>query len=183
VPFGLTRRPPVADGRALDRGITLVELLVTMSLIGILGAIATWSLHTYSVGQSMKATTNDVLSEFRAVAQRATAEDRTYCVSIDSATQYSLWRYSCNPSEPTTPAAPKLVSTSYVNGNSLLKDVSFTSTSTNLAHTCRPGTLGCVFFYPRGNASGGSITVGRSGTSASRVISVVGLTGRAYQSS
>lgn len=166
-----------------DSGFTLVELMVTIALVGITGAFAVWGLLTYSRVQSMNETATSLLGEFRTVAQRATAEDRTYCLSIDTTTTYSLWRYSCNTAEPTTPGTPTKVSSFNVSGTSMLESVSFTNSNTNLAHLCGSGTLGCVFFYPRGNASDGSITIGRSGSSATKVISVVGLTGRAYQSS
>lgn len=163
--------------RRLDRGFTLIELSVVMSIVGLLGLISVWGFRQYAAAQGYRGTANAVESSMRNAAERAVSEGRAYCVSFDSPTTWSVWRYSCDPAWTDGTHSRVLVSghNKVQTSNASLGGVSF-STPTG---GCASGSLGCAYFYPRGNSSTGQITVSRPG-STGFVVKVEGLTGRVY---
>lgn len=161
-------------------GFTLIELMVTLAIAGILFAIAVPSLHAYAVTQQESATAQSVLGTFRTAEERAQAEGRTYCVSIDSSTSWSLWRYSCNAAD-STPSPATQVDTYTASGNATVGNATFPSSfSTTSGTTLTCAEIACAFFDPRGVASKGSVEVTRPNSDAVYTINVEGLTGRVY---
>jgi prepilin-type N-terminal cleavage/methylation domain-containing protein len=179
------------DARQSDAGFTLIEMMVTIIVAGILIATATMALNAYTKAQSEKGTANRVVSSLRDAAGRAQAEGRTYCVSIDSATSWTVWRYSCDSSWTGTSLqggtlTPTKVGVASRQGQASIDMTTappaFTAISAiGLASGCgTAGTGHCVYFYPRGIASAGSLTVVRSGSTKTYVVNVGGLTSRVY---
>lgn len=161
-------------------GFTMIELMVALAVAGILFAIAAPSLHAYLVTQQESSTAQSLLGTFRMAEERAQAEGRTYCVSVDSSTSWSLWRYSCNPADD-TPAPAKQVDTYTASGNATVSNATFpTSFSTTSGSTLTCGNISCAFFDPRGVASKGSVEVNRPNSNAVYTVNVEGLTGRVY---
>ena len=175
----LTRASAASD----DAGFTLIELLVTMVIAGILMAIGDMALRSYTNAQSERATAAHVVSSLRDTAEQAQSEGRTYCVSFDSSTTWSVWRYSCDPSWVSgTMHATRVGTGLKTDGNSYLAVIAFSTPDVGLATGCPAGPNACVYFYPRGVASGGALDVERAASSKAYVVNVGGLTSRVYQS-
>jgi prepilin-type N-terminal cleavage/methylation domain-containing protein len=179
------------NARQPDAGFTLIEMLVTMVVAGILIATATMALNAYTKAQSEKGTANRVVSSLRDAAGRAQAEERTYCVSFDSATSWSVWRYSCDPSWTGTSLQGLSLTATKVATTSREGTASIDMTTvppafpalTTLGVVTGCGTAGtgkCVYFYPRGIATAGQLDVIRPGTTKTYIVNVGGLTSRVY---
>lgn len=178
--------------RGSDRGFTLIEMLVTMAISSILIAAAVWALRAYSDSQSEKGTADRMISALRDTAERAQSEGRVYCVSFDPdgadpsrSVSWSVWEYSCTPWTGTSIQGDTIssseVGSGAVQGKSYISAVSFTAPSTSwFTPTCPASSLGCIYFFPRGIASSGSLTVSRSGSSKTYDVNVEGLTSRVY---
>lgn len=182
-----------ASGSRDERGFTLIEMVVTMSLAGILVAAAAWGLHSYSDAQAERGTANNVISSLRDVAQRAQAEGRAYCVSFDKdpaspadSASWSVWRYSCTPWSGTDIRGDAIssvkIDSKSAQGKALITSVSFaTAVPSGFVGGCdSTASLGCVYFFPRGVSSTGTLSVVRSGSSATYTVHLEGLTSRAY---
>ncbi len=155
-----------------DEGVTLLELMVTLSIAGILMAIATWGMRSYLLSQRESGTATDVRSVLRSAGERALSEGRTYCVRF-SATSWTVYRSDC------TVAANK------VGGPYQVRDSSITVTGVDfpppatavLGQTSAcPDADQCAYFYPRGTALPGELRVTRPGKTYT--VRVEGLTGR-----
>jgi prepilin-type N-terminal cleavage/methylation domain-containing protein len=157
----LTPRREVAM-RENDSGLTLLEVMVTITVFGILCAMAIpgWRMYERSAGQ--KGTAQQTTALLRSVAQRAIAEDTAYCARFTSSA-VALWRNTCG----TGTSLGNLVT---AQSNSSFASASFTqSDGVTVAAD--------LYFYPRGEATAGSVQVTRPSTSKVYTISVQGLSG------
>lgn len=165
--------------RCREQGFTLIEVIVAMAVFGILVSISVMGLNAYSSAQAEKGTADGLVALLRSTAQQAQSEGRTYCVSFDSSTTWSVWRYSCDPSWQSGAAhATEVSSDISAQSPAYLSTPSFTAPAVvGMATTC---PASCVYFYPRGIASSGSVQIHRRGTSKVYTVNVEGLTSRAY---
>ena len=173
----MTRALRVRGTTHREMGFTLIELLVVISILGVLGAISVGALRAYQRSQEEGGSAHGVVTTLRNAAERAQSEGRTYCVSLNSATTYSIWRYSCQSGWTSNgnTAAQVATGTAVTGSTTTLGSASF-APGVN-AGSCS-ASLGCVYFYPRGTASAGSVVVSRSGSSKTYTVKVEGLTGR-----
>lgn len=167
IPVGRRLR---ADHR--DAGATLLEVVVTLALAGILMAIATWGMRSYLVANRHTNTANDIRSALRQAGERSLSEGRTYCVYFTS-TNWAIYRSDCS------------VAANKVEGPNSVDDASITLTNVTFTPPVAPvpnqntgcTVVGkCAYFYPRGTALAGQLQVTRG--SKSYTIKVEGLTGR-----
>lgn len=165
--------------RSSDSGFTLIEMLVAMAIFSIVAVTAVMGLRSYQRSQELAGTAHGVVSALRNVAERAQSEGRTYCVRFaTSASSWSVWRYSCDSTYTTsngTPAKQVLTNQRVQGSNVVIGNASF---DPGVGVGACTGALACVYFYPRGTASNGSLQVSQG----SRVytVKVEGLTGRVY---
>lgn len=151
------------DGTSEEAGVTLVELMVTVALFGILSAIAIGGWRTYTNSSSELGTAQTAVSSLRSVAQRAVDEDTTYCVRFStSAGTATLWRTGCG------------TGTSL---GTLFKACSACQFGTASFTQSSGGTAADVSFYPRGAATPGTVTITRTSSSKSYTVTVQALTG------
>lgn len=144
---------------ARDDGFTLIEVLVTISLMGVLMAITVSGWSSWAGAREQSGTARELQSVLRETQQRAVTEGTAMCVTFAS-TSYTVWRGSC---------ASPVASRTRVQG------------PLAVGGGVRLGSAGVpagVTFNPRGTSTGGSVTVTRGGSSKVYTLQVEGFTGR-----
>jgi prepilin-type N-terminal cleavage/methylation domain-containing protein len=149
---------------ARDSGYTLIEVLVTITLMGILMAFAVSGWSTWARASEQSGTARELQTVLRSTHQRAVTEGNAMCVQFDTtAGTYTVYRGTC------VSPGPKVDGPLRTNGAAVhLAAPAFTGTT---------ATTG-VTFYARGTATPGSVQVTRNGSSKVYTLSVEGLTGR-----
>ncbi len=158
------RRPGARVERS-DAGFTLVEVIVTVSLISlVLGfAVAGWS--TYGRSREVDGTAKEIQAVLRLAQQRAVTESTSICVLFDAGqNSWKTYRGACNSSTKTA-----FGGTGRTQGNANLDSPRFSSGPILTATG--------VTFLPRGSAWPGTVKVSRP-DGESRTVTVEGLTGR-----
>ena len=152
--------------RARDEGgFTLLELIITIVLFGIMLSFAVAPYAHYRLRQQHVGTAREMVAFLRRAQVRAVSEAVTYRVDITS-----------------TGAAMFRKNGSVYQQVQTMTSASTRVTFTNAAFDASSGPGSSVYFYEKGSASKGSVTVARSGTSKVYTISVEGLTARvSYQ--
>lgn len=147
-----------------DAGVTFLELLVTMILAGVLMAIVAAPYASYRTSQQHIGSARELVGFLRRAQVRAVAEETTYRVTFAadgrSATVYRLTGSTYVAAQTVRPMSSKISYTA----PSFAQDGGGTGTS--------------VFFYKRGSAGKGSVTVTRSGSGKTYTVNVEGLTAR-----
>lgn len=155
-----------------DDGFTLLEMVVTLVVAGILMAGATMGMHAYVVSNRESGTAQEIRSALRDAQEQALSEGRTYCVYFTSTT-WTVFRSDCTVSSNETSGSLDVADRSIT-----LTSIAFPAPSPPIANenTACPTTGQCAYFYPRGTALGGSLRVTRPGKSYT--VTVEALTGR-----
>jgi prepilin-type N-terminal cleavage/methylation domain-containing protein len=149
-----------------DEGISLIEMLVTLVLFGILAAVAVGPYRTYHQVQQQKGSTRDLVEGLRGLQVRAVAEETTYR-AVFATDGKSVAMARLNPSTGT-----------YVSVGSLSPSTASISYGSPTFYQSDGSTSSTVYFYARGAATKGTVLVSRSGTSKVYTVSVEGLTAR-----
>ena len=149
-----------------DSGFTMIELLVTISLLGLMMVIAVSGWTSWAKASRQSGTARELLSVMRQAQVRAVTEGRPICVSFRVVeNDYTLYRGTCDDTAKVRVIGP-VVSDS--------KDVKLTAPS----FTGPAGSSTGVTFNARGTAWPGSVRLTRTGSSKSYTLTVEGLTGR-----
>lgn len=146
-----------------DSGFTLVELMTTMALLGILMAIAVGPWQGYQTTRQHREAARELVSVMRNAQVSAVSESVRYRVAV-AADGGSVVVYRSPVS------GTEVVKTTLRTPNS---KVSFTGAS----FTTSLGPSTSAYFYPRGSATPGRLDVVRAGR-PTYTVDVEGLTGR-----
>ena len=148
-----------------DEGVTLIEVLVTISLMGAMMAIALSGWASWGRASGQTGTARELQSVMRRTQQSAVTEGRAMCVQFDvAANQYSVFRGACSDAARTRIVGPVTVESAQV----ALSAPAFTGSTAGAGAT----------FYARGTATPGTVSVTREGSSRVWTITVERLTGR-----
>ena len=131
------------------RGVTLIELVTVMVIIGILAALSIPGFGTWMAHYRLRTAARDVVNAMRTAQMRAVSFNMRYGVAFDSANkQFQLYRDSGGLQvEGALNALPKGVTYNAITG----------------LPTDGPGGLPFISFFPNSTASaGGSITLRNS---------------------
>ena len=153
-----------------DRGFTLIELVVVMSIAGVLLSMGVFGFTNWRQTAQQQGSASELTSTLRNAAVRAVSEGRTYCVNIADQRSYTVWRYTCGTGMRV--AGPFRVQSD---------KVSFTTTATLPSpNPACPAGDSCLYFYPRGTAIPATVTVSSTARSKVYTVNVEGLTARVY---
>lgn len=143
-------------------------MLTAMMILAVMLGIAGLGFASYRTSSEHRAARDQMVSTLRNAAERALSEQRAYCVQIQS-NGWSLYRSACS-------GATSVPIQTGMTLESIQESLAGTFTAP-VGHTSSCPSSACVYFYPRGNSSSGSLTVSRSGR-PTYTVSVEGLTSR-----
>ena len=164
-------------------GFTLVELLTTMLLVGVLATFAVGAGRQFWLRRSLVAAQNDVVVTLREMQQRSVAESHPLVYGVrfqPNATGFRIYRY--NPLTGTCTGQDEREFTSGV----IVHEVDFgplnqTSSGAPVSALCGGGDPeSYVFFFARGTSTGGFVELRQPAvdTADIRRIEVGEVTGR-----
>lgn len=181
-----------------QHGYTLIEMLVTLALAAILLTLGASAVRHYWLVQSLAGAADEVETQLRQLQIRSRSENhplvygaRLHPKDADK-TQWEIVRYNPNGAGPGSPTCQQVESRAFGSGvfSAEVRVISADFDGANLAKApaqsfCEANLDGAsndefVFFYARGSATGGELTlqqpiIGRTKTIA---LDVGGLTGR-----
>jgi type II secretion system protein H len=144
-----------AGNSELQRGFSLMELMIVIVIVGILAAIAFPAFSSWREKQSVSNAASSLLSHLKQARNIAMAENRSVSISFSS----SAYTFDADTTGSCGPCKDNMVSYSQYSGN---LSISPTTTRT---------------FSSRGTANSGTMTVSASGNSKEIGMNVLG---RAY---
>lgn len=168
-----------------EEGVTLIEVLVTVSLAAILLTLSANALRTYWRNQQIDGAGEQVVSQLRQVQEQTDSESHplVYGVRFDVGTSnWAIVRYDPKSSATTTDDECTVSGTRSFPAGVTISAASFTAPSGILISKCSSSSQPFAFFYARGTATAGSATLSQASTGKTRTISVLPLTGRVRQS-
>ena len=152
------------SNRPRDGGFTLIEVLVTISLLGIMMAIAVSGWNSWAKASAQSGTAREIQSVLSQAHQRAVTEGTAICVWFDvAANSYTVYRGACDLASKVQVVGPYRTDSSGVR---------------LAAPDFGPADSAGVTMQARGTAWAGSVAVERAGSSKRYVLSVEELTGR-----
>ena len=90
---------PARRARPVDDGVTLVEVLVAMALMGIVAAFALGGFRNWQAASDHRGTAFAIQTVLRQTQVRAVSEGVSFCVMFnDTAGTYTVNRYACDDS-------------------------------------------------------------------------------------
>lgn len=177
--------------RRRQEGFTLIELMVAMGLAAILLTLSASTVRNFWLERSLEASVDETVTQLRQTQSRATGESHPLIYGIRfraNSNAYSIVRF--NPLDQTTVVDDVCEEA----GNRTFEDgvvvhaVAFDDGASDLMSACSTAASGYatgddfVFFYARGSATAGTLSLRHSTTGDIKTIGVLPLTGRVTRS-
>jgi prepilin-type N-terminal cleavage/methylation domain-containing protein len=164
-----------------ERGFTLIELLTVITVTAILLTLGASALRHYWLTQALDGSAEEVVSQLRQLQQRTDSESHpiVYGARFDVGTgSWAVVRY--DPVSATTPDDDvcSLDSTQAFSDGIVVSSADFADPPGLERSRCPGSSQEFVFFYARGTATGGSVTLRHNITTNTETVSVLPLTGR-----
>jgi type II secretory pathway pseudopilin PulG len=166
-----------------EAGFTVVELMAAILIAGLLMTLGVWSLRTYWFTQSLERAKAEVVTQMRQAQQRAMSESHPLVYGVYFEPNKSFW--GVVKFDPTLSAGNKcsIVEEYRFDGGVVSRSPSFTGEDAmraecDLKFPSTPFPQRYVFFYPRGSATPGAVTLESYEGDDSYLVEVKGVTGR-----
>ncbi len=147
------------------KGFTFIELMITIALLGIMGAIATSSFQRIAINGNLKSATREITSVFAFIKERAISENRMYRILLSTEGSNSYTIQQCdNPG-------------SSCNGWASIQLKTLTGFGDDISFAPKPHTTVLDYrFQTRGTVTNGTIVL--SNQRGSRATIKINFTGR-----
>jgi len=174
-----------------EGGFTLIEVLVVMVISTILVTLGASAVRHYWFVQALSGSVDTVTTQMRQAQQQAESESHplvygVWFINVGDAARWGTLQYDPAKALPCTEIGKRTFDTGVQ-----VESVSFTTDSTRTP-ACRSalgstgianaGSAQIAFFYARGTATPGSITLEQTNLDRSESLSVTGITGRVSDS-
>ena len=161
-------------------GFTLVEVLTAMMLIGLLVTLGAFALRNYWLAQSLQGGKSELISGLRGAQELAVTESQPLVFGVRlkvGSSEWDLVRY-----DPRPPVSCSVERPSTFPSGLVVSAASFAE-STGITSVCRSQIPGATtdqfaFFFPRGTATAGSVTLRQPALGRTESLSVLPITGR-----
>jgi prepilin-type N-terminal cleavage/methylation domain-containing protein len=170
-----------------EQGFTLIELLVTISLVTVIMTLGAQALRHYWLINSLEQAEGEIISQLRQLQERVVSETHplVYGARFQPGAANSQWQVvKYDPKSLTTASDDTCIvegARDFSTGV-YVTSASFSDPSSATA-TCRAQISGAasdpfVFFFAKGTATGGQLTIRQPAIDRARAIVVTALTGR-----
>lgn len=165
--------------RDKERGFSILELIVAMGVTALLLTLGAGALRNYWFTQSLFGGRDELTSEFRRLQEQAVAETHPLMFGIRFRVGSSEWdavRY-----DPDTTTCSVETDQRFSGGVTVsAADFAETAEATTVCRTQLAGaaTDEFAFFFPRGTATGGTVTIQQPELGRSASLTVTPITGR-----
>jgi prepilin-type N-terminal cleavage/methylation domain-containing protein len=166
-----------------DDGFSLIEILVAVSIGGLLLALSVNPLRTYFQLQTLNGARDQLVTELRRQQQRVVSESNPLVFGIrfrKGTKDWGIVRY--HPTPPVGQPTCTEIGTRSLDGGVTFTTGTDFAVDTGATVSCRAAlnapTDDFVFFYARGTATQGSVVINHSSLGRSRTITVSPMTGR-----
>jgi len=174
-----------------EEGFTLIELLVVMMITSMVLTISAGAIRHFWFVQALSGSADSVTTQMRQAQQQAESESHplvygVWFINVGDAARWGTLQYDPAKALPCTEIGKRTFDTGVQ-----VASVSFTTDSTRTpacrsalgsAGIANAGSAQIAFFYARGTATPGSITLEQTNLDRSESLSVTGITGRVSDS-
>ena len=173
--------------RRSEGGFTLLEVLVATVLMGIVLTLSVGALRHFWLARALTTGTESVVTQLRSTQENAVSESYpvVYGVRFDVGTRnwyvlrYDPMNAGAGDDTCTVTERYSLESGVEIKAASFVSDAGITAFCKSA--TGSPATAALAFFYPRGNATAGSLELEHAGIGRVTTVQVAALTGRVTQ--
>ena len=166
-----------------ENGFSLIEVLVTISLVSILLTLSAGGVRHYWFVQSLDGAQGELVSQLRQMQEQVVSETHPTVFGVRFRVGSSDWAIvEYDPTATPTPTCTDVRTNKFGSGVQVTS-ATFTPPADTAMHTkCKaiPGASSdsFAFFYARGSATGGSVTIVQPQLGRTKTVTVTPITGR-----
>lgn len=181
-------RPRDPDGNVRnEKGFTLIELLVVVSIAALIVLSGAAALRHFMFVHALESSADSVTTQMRQAQQQAESESHplvygVWFINVGDSTRWGTLRYDPALSNPCTEIGKRAFETGvFVDNASFDVDPIRTPACRNALSSAgipSASSAQIAFFYARGTATAGSLTLEQTQLERNKTLNVTGITGR-----